>query len=55
MNKFTVAAGVAALCVLGAAGVASSHYLDNAKASDAVLVSDTVGATTTFTSGTSII
>lgn len=55
MNKFTTAAGVAALCALGVAGVASSHYLENAKASDTVLVSDTAAATTTFTSGTSII
>jgi hypothetical protein len=55
MNKFTAAAGVAALCALGVAGVASSHHAEKATASDTVLMSDSAGATTTFTSGTSII
>jgi len=47
MKKLTTGAGIAALCLLGAAGVAGS--------ANASLMGDTVGATTTFTSGTSII
>jgi hypothetical protein len=64
MNKLTAAAGVAALCVLCVTAAAGSHYLaagpshlDAAApaAARTVLMSDTVGATTTFTGGTSII
>jgi hypothetical protein len=55
-KRLKAGAGVAALCLFGVAGVAGSHYLDPAGAvADVSLVSDTAGATTTFTSGTSII
>lgn len=56
MKKLTAGAGIAALCLFGVAGLAGSHYLDPAaEAAGFSLANDTVGATTTFTSGTSII
>ena len=56
INKLTAGVGIAALCLLGISGMVNSHYQDPAREEvGATLVSDTVGATTTFTSGTSII
>jgi hypothetical protein len=53
IKKLTVGAGIAALCLLGATG---SHRTDlAAEVTSATLMSDTAGAVTTFTSGTSII
>jgi hypothetical protein len=55
-NKLTAGVGMAALCLLGVAGFAGSNYSYPAGAAvGATLVSDTAGAITTFTSGTSII